>query len=91
MATGKKKSTLSKTLSSPNRALEVEVELSLELGRTSASVDQILEWSEGSIIPLPKVNGDLAEIRVNNELFGRGEVVTIGINKGVRLLEILNT
>jgi flagellar motor switch protein FliN/FliY len=74
----------------PNSALQVEVELSVELGRTYETLDTILDWSEGSLIELHKVNGDMADLRLNGESYGRGEVVTIGDNMGFRLVEIVN-
>ncbi len=89
----KKRPTKSRAPSRPkgrNRASDVNMEVAIELGRTYVSLEALLNWREGAVFTLPKANGDPADVRVNGEPFGRGEVVTIGNNFGVRLTEILN-
>jgi len=73
-----------------NRTAEVEVDVSVEIGRTRLSVDSLLDLAEGSLIELSKVSGEHVDVLANGEPFARGEVVAIMENFGVRLTEILS-
>ncbi len=68
----------------------VSMEISVELGRTKMLVRDILRLAPGSHIALDKPPEDLVDILVNNELIARGELVTIGDDFGVRILEIVD-
>ena len=68
---------------------EVEVEVSVELGRHTLTLDQALRLGEHSQIELDKMVGEPVEVKLNGSLFARGEVVTLAENFGVRLTEIL--
>ena len=68
---------------------DLDVEVSIELGRTRMTLDQALELGEQSLIELNKVVGEPVEIRLNNKLFARGEVVTVNEYFGVRLTEVV--
>lgn len=72
-----------------NRLLGVSLSIIIELGRTETSVDNLLEWSEGSLIELDKVSGEAVDVYINGKPFAQGEVVTIAENFGVRLTDIL--
>ncbi len=74
----------------PNRAAEVEMDVSVELGRVRVPLERLLTWREGSTLELSKVSGDPADVLVNGEPFAWGEVVTVGESFGVRLTKILN-
>lgn len=68
---------------------EVEVEVSVELGRHTLTLDQALRLGEHSQIELDKMVGEPVEVKLNGKLFARGEVVTVNENFAVRLTEIL--
>ncbi len=68
---------------------DMDVELSVELGRNNLTLDAALELGDQSLIELDKVLGEPVDIRLNGKLFARGEVVTVSENFGVRLLEII--
>ena len=68
---------------------EVEVEVSVELGRHTLTLDQALHLGEHSQIELDKMVGEPVEVKLNGKLFARGEVVTVNENFGVRLTEVL--
>lgn len=68
---------------------DVEVELSVELGRHTLTLDQALHLGEHSQIELDKMVGEPVEVKLNGKPFARGEVVTVAENFGVRLTEIL--
>ncbi len=68
---------------------EVEVEVSVELGRHILTLDQALHLGEHSQIELDKMVGEPVEVKLNGKLFARGEVVTVNEYFGVRLTEVL--
>ena len=68
---------------------EVEVEVSVELGRHPLTLDQALRLGEYSQIELDKMVGEPVQVKLNGKLFGRGEVVTVNGNFAVRLTEVL--
>lgn len=68
--------------------LDVNLHLSVELGRTSMPVREVLHLGPGSIVELDKLAGEPVDIMVNGKLVARGEVVVIDENFGVRVTEI---
>ncbi|NLP38051.1 MAG: hypothetical protein GX357_10390 [Firmicutes bacterium] len=66
---------------------DVGVKLSLELGRTTLTVREILQLEEGSIIRLDSAAGDNAVLRVNGERFADAEVVVINEDIACRIVE----
>ena len=73
----------------PNRIAEVNMDVSVEIGRKRVPIETLLNWREGSLLEMDMVSGDSVDVRVNGEPFAKGEVITIAENFGVRLLEIL--
>lgn len=69
--------------------LDIELEVSVELGRARMRIRDVLSLGEGSIIELDKVVGEPVEIYANNKLIARGEVVVIDEDFGVRVTEIV--
>ena len=72
-----------------NRAAEVKLDVSVELGRVRVPLRDILSWTEGSLIELDRVAGDPVDVRVSNKVIARGEVVVVAENFGVRLTELV--
>ena len=69
---------------------DVNVKITVELGRTSRYVREVLNMAPGSIIELDKLEGEPVDVYVNDMLFARGEVVTIDENFAVRITEIMS-
>jgi flagellar motor switch protein FliN/FliY len=69
---------------------EVPIEISVELGRTSKKISEILEYGPGSIIELDKLVGEPLDILANGKYIAKGEVVVIDDNFGIRITEIIN-
>lgn len=69
---------------------DMDVEVSIELGRRKMTLDQALDLGDDSVIELDKVIGEPVEVRLNGKLFAHGEVVTVSENFGVRVLEIID-
>ena len=68
---------------------DMDVEVSIELGRSKITLDAALELGEQSLIELDKVVGEPVDIRLNGKLFARGEVVTVAENFGVRMIHVV--
>lgn len=69
--------------------LDVQMVLTVELGRTKKYVKEILGLGEGSIIELDKLAGEPVDLLVNGKLIAKGEVVVIDENFGVRVTDII--
>lgn len=74
-----------------NMLLDIPLQVTVELGRTKRSVEEILEMTPGSIIELDKLAGEPVDILVNNRLIANGEVVVIDESFGVRITDVLST
>lgn len=76
---------------SPNvaRLMDVNLMVSIELGRTRKTLEDVTDMGEQSLVELDKQVGDPVDILVNGRLFARGEVVTVSENFGVRVTELV--
>jgi flagellar motor switch protein FliN/FliY len=70
--------------------LDIPLDVSVQLGKTSKTIKEVLELTEGSIIQLDKLAGEAVELLVNGKLIARGEVVVIDENYGIRITSILS-
>jgi flagellar motor switch protein FliN len=69
---------------------DVPMTMTVELGRTTKLVKDILGLGEGSIIELDKLAGEPVDLLVNGKLIAKGEVVVIDENFGVRVTDIVS-
>lgn len=70
--------------------MDVPLEVTVELGRTSKSIQDILEFTPGTIIELNKIAGEPIDVLVNGKYIAKGEVVVIEESFGIRITEIIN-
>jgi len=68
---------------------EVEMGVTVELGRTRMLVREILDLSPGSVIELDRAAGAPIDVLVNGTLIARGEVVVIDEEFGIRITEVI--
>ncbi len=68
---------------------DVPLEVTVELGRTSKSISDILDFAPGTIIELDKIAGEPIDVLVNGKFVAKGEVVVIEESFGVRVSEII--
>lgn len=73
-----------------NMLLDIPLKVTVELGRTKRTVEDILDLSPGSIVELDKLAGEPVDVLVNNKLIAKGEVVVIDENFGVRVTDIVS-
>lgn len=69
--------------------MDVPLEVTVELGRTSKSIKEILDFSPGTIIELNKLAGEPIDVLVNGKFVAKGEVVVIEESFGIRVTEIV--
>lgn len=69
--------------------MDVPLEVTVELGRTSKSIKEILEFTPGTIIELERIAGEPIDVLVNGKLVAKGEVVVIEENFGIRVSDIV--
>lgn len=69
---------------------DVPLEVTVELGRTTKRISDILSFSPGTVIELDKLVGEALDILVNGKYIAKGEVVVIDENYGIRVTDILN-
>ena len=70
--------------------MDVPLDVTVELGRTSKSIYDILEFAPGTIIELNKIAGEPIDVLVNGKYVAKGEVVVLEESFGVRITEIIN-
>lgn len=73
-----------------NMLMDLEMPITIELGRTKLSIQEILALGQGSIVELDKLSGDPVDVFINDKRFARGEVVVVDENFGVRITEIIS-
>lgn len=69
--------------------LDVPLEVTVELGRTSKSIKEILEFAPGTIIELNRLAGEPIDVLVNGKFVAKGEVVVMEEAFGIRVTEIV--
>ncbi|MBQ9120672.1 MAG: flagellar motor switch phosphatase FliY [Lachnospiraceae bacterium] len=69
--------------------LDVPLEVTVELGRTSKSIKEILDFTPGTIIELNRLAGEPIDVLVNGKYVAKGEVVVIEEAFGIRVTEII--
>ncbi|GHU40981.1 flagellar motor switch phosphatase FliY [Clostridia bacterium] len=69
--------------------MDVPLDVTVELGRTSKSIQEILEFSPGTILELNKIAGEPIDVLVNGKYVAKGEVVVIEESFGIRITEII--
>ena len=68
---------------------DVDLHVTIELGRTEMLVEDVLKLGEGSVVELDKLAGDPVDVYVNHRLIARGEVLVLNDNFCIRISEIV--
>ena len=69
--------------------MDVPLEVTVELGRTTKSISDILDFSPGTIIELNRIAGEPIDVLVNGKFVAKGEVVVIEECFGIKVTEII--
>ena len=70
--------------------LDIPVTLSMEIGHTRISIQELLQLARGSVVELDRMAGEPLDVLVNGTLVARGEVVVVNDKFGVRLSEVIS-
>jgi len=68
---------------------DVPLEITVELGRTSKKISEILEFGVGTVVELDRLVGESLDILANGRKIAKGEVVVVDENYGVRITDIV--
>ena len=68
--------------------LDVPVRVTVQIGRTRLTLDDLVRMGPGSVITLDREAHEPADILVNGKVIARGEVVTIDNIYGVRITQV---
>ncbi len=72
-----------------DKILDVNVDVSVEVGRTRMSIRDIKALNQGAIIELDRAAGTPLDVLVNGTLVARGEIVVVKEKFGIMLTEVL--
>ncbi|MDR2338265.1 MAG: flagellar motor switch protein FliN [Deltaproteobacteria bacterium] len=70
--------------------LDVALTVSVEVGRTKMSIQNLLQLGQGVVVELSKLAGEPLDIYVNERLIARGEAVIVNEKFGVRVTDIIS-
>ena len=68
---------------------DIDVQLTVELGRKSMQLRDVLGLGESSVIELDRLTDEPLDMFVNGKLIARGEVVAQGNRFAIRVIEIV--
>ncbi|MDE0840997.1 MAG: flagellar motor switch protein FliN [Porticoccaceae bacterium] len=69
----------------------IPVTISVEVGRTSLKIRDLMRLTQGSVVELDRLAGEPLDLLVNNTLVAQGEVVLVNDRYGVRLTSVIPT
>lgn len=70
--------------------MDVAMRVTVEIGRSTMTVEDVLSLGPGSVVELNTLAGEPVDVLVNDQLIARGEVVVVDENFGVRVTEIVS-
>lgn len=70
--------------------MDVPLQLTVELGRTRRIIREVLAIAPGAVVELDRLAGEPVDVLINGKLLGKGEVVVINENFGVRITDIIS-
>ena len=70
---------------------EVDVRLSVELGRTQMPLKDVLALAEDSVVMLDRLTDELLDVHVNGTLIARGEIIAQGGRFGLKIVEMIGS
>lgn len=67
----------------------IPVTISVEVGRASLKIRDLMRLTQGSVVELERLAGEPLDLLVNNTLVAQGEVVLVNERYGVRLTQVI--
>lgn len=73
-----------------NYLLDVNLQVTVEVGRRQYYISQLLGWDRGSIVELDRLVGEPLHVLVNNKPVAKGEVVVVNDKFAIKITSILD-
>lgn len=70
--------------------MDVQVNLSVEIGRSKLAIKDLIQLSPGSVVELDRMVEEPLDLMVNGTLIARGEVVVVDGQFGLRLIDVVS-
>ncbi len=70
--------------------LDMTLPVTVEFGRTTMTIQELLALEPGSVIQLDRLMGDPVEILVSDRRLAEAEVVVVGDHFGVRIAKVIS-
>lgn len=70
--------------------LDIPVSISMEVGRTSITIRNLIQLNQGSVIELDRLAGEPLDVLVNGTLIAHGEVVVVNEKFGIRMTDVIS-
>lgn len=70
--------------------LDIPVTLSMEIGQTKISINELLKLGKDSVIELQRMAHEPLDVLVNGTLVAHGEAVVVGDRFGIRLIDVIS-
>jgi len=73
----------------PEVLQNISVNLSIEVGRTSIKIKDLMRLTQGSVVELDRIAGEPLDLLVNDTVVAQGEVVLVNDRYGIRLTRVV--
>ncbi len=73
----------------PDVLQNISVSITVEVGRTSMKIRDLLRLTQGSVVELDRIAGEPLDLLVNNTVVAQGEVVLVNDRYGIRLTRVV--
>lgn len=70
--------------------LDVTLQVTVEVGRSRMTIQDLLQLGQGSVVELEKLAGEPLDVYINGKPVARGEAVIVNEKFGVRLTDIIS-
>ena len=67
----------------------ISVTMSIEVGRASIKIKDLLRLTQGSVVELDRIAGEPLDLLINNTVVAQGEVVLVNERYGIRLTRVV--
>ena len=67
----------------------IPITLAIEVGTTTLKLKDLLRLSQGSVLELDRGVGELMDVKINDNVIAKGEIVTVGDKLGISVVEIV--
>ena len=73
----------------PEVLQNISVTMSIEVGRASIRIKDLLRLTQGSVVELDRIAGEPLDLLINNTVVAQGEVVLVNERYGIRLTRVV--